>query len=194
MQGELLPETKVSIHAPLGGATGCRLACGRGGRCFNPRAPRGRDGEFHCITSFSKCFNPRAPRGRDEIARRTAGRPKGFNPRAPRGRDFSVAALLAPLTGFNPRAPRGRDPRRMCRWRAAIRFNPRAPRGRDENVRLELVRADAVSIHAPLGGATHASGGDNRPRAGFNPRAPRGRDGCLAALVSGRSGFQSTRP
>jgi len=71
-----------------------------------------------------------------------------FNPRARRGRDAFFIAYSSPLQSFNPRARRGRD----FSWLRSESFQ-------------------AVSIHAPAGGATS----------------------CVQDYAVGRA-FQSTRP
>ena len=95
--------------------------------------------------------------------------------------------------------------------RSVFRFNPRARGGRDPAYGLGSRSGDAVSIHAPAGGATHRDpmGADgahpvsiHAPAGGatalidvkpvhfalsFNPRARGGRDISLFPLISARS-------
>ena len=76
---------------------------------------------------------------------------------------------------FNPRAREGRDLRkrrsRAC-WQG---FNPRAREGRDRELRPD-VATWAVSIHAPVKGATGGGFSHVRTPSCFNPRAREGRD------------------
>ena len=160
--------TKVSIHAPTGGATttrcsrrapsrfqftrprGARPKRGvspRSASSFNSRAHGGRDrAKTHhgpsCVFQFTR------PRGARPRPRRTLTRPRSFNSRAHGGRDSCWTATGPSGTGFNSRAHGGRD------FRA----------GRGD-------RRDEVSIHAPTGGAT-----------------------CISACSSSNRKFQFTRP
>ena len=60
---------RVSIHAPLWGATGVLRAPFDTPHCFNPRAPVGRDHFGEAVLLGFFCFNPRAPVGRDGTPR-----------------------------------------------------------------------------------------------------------------------------
>ncbi len=71
-------------------------------------------------------------------------RPCGARRAIPKSRDPLIPS-------FNPRAPAGRDS--LTRAAAAGSFNPRAPAGRDPQPG-QGATARAVSIHAPLRGAT----------------------------------------
>jgi len=70
-------------------------------------------------------------------------------------------------------------------------FNPRAREGRDIP-KIEVERHEAVSIHAPVKGATRLPIA-RTARLRFNPRAREGRDKRIAFDAAERQ-FQSTRP
>ena len=80
---------RVSIHAPVRGATRHVSLSQIQHRGFNPRAREGRDLTENVGDTLSvNSFNPRAREGRDGEwdTRRPNGCP-GFNPRAREGRD-----------------------------------------------------------------------------------------------------------
>ncbi|ANB18492.1 Hypothetical protein I596_2487 [Dokdonella koreensis DS-123] len=77
--------------------------------------------------------------------------------------------------------------------RTTRRFNPRALRGATWHFRPAVLRV-AVSIHAPLRGATGDPRSATRARRRFNPRAPAERDRNRAPFVGNLTWFQSTRP
>ena len=64
--GNCLPYV-VSIHAPAGGATMCRVSS-RVTRSFNPRTRRGCDEALCLPPAQCHCFNPRTRRGCDTFA------------------------------------------------------------------------------------------------------------------------------
>ena len=126
-----VPE-RVSIHAPLRGATGARYAPQGNNPCFNPRAPAGRDARALRSIHFCIWFQSTRPCGarldvplattvlklvsihaplRGATSRGSTGCISycSFNPRAPAGRDLHVAVRAIMRTCFNPRAPAGRD-------------------------------------------------------------------------------------
>jgi len=125
---------------------------------------------------------------------------ESFNPRAREGRDTDYASvdyyvtdvsIHAPVKGatcrrywsscnqkgFNPRAREGRDKALITASKAVIGFNPRAREGRDSPGMIHAGVSYAVSIHAPVKGATPSLSYDISP-CGFNPRAREGRDNC----------------
>ena len=81
------PSTKVSIHAPMRGATSLDLLYFFAITGFNPRAHAGRDLNGRRYLFDIICFNPRAHAGRDQLQSMSKTTKKGFNPRAHAGRD-----------------------------------------------------------------------------------------------------------
>ena len=166
---------RVSILAPVGGATpnGARPPYGVG--CFNPR-PRGRGDPSGPSTSRPQtCFNPR-PRGRGDSAQGVrASTPQCFNPR-PRGRGDNPprhqrnaiwrVSILAPVGGATSSA--AEQPIRASSFQSSPPWEgrPATPR------RPPACRR--VSILAPVGGATRPTFTPVCASSSFNPR-PRGR-------------------
>ena len=104
---------RVSIQAPVRGATGDLVH--RSCSCFG--------------------FNPRARTGRDWIASDTICLPMRFNPRARTGRDFAERSYRA-LRRVSIHAPaRGATLCAATYARPNYRFNPRARTGRDRELR-----------------------------------------------------------
>ena len=78
---------KISIHAPVKGATNINRTMAGNPDYFNPRAREGRDvSAWECITR-RRDFNPRAREGRDNLSFSIANTLLHFNPRAREGRD-----------------------------------------------------------------------------------------------------------
>ena len=164
----------VSIHAPTGGATYLpKNQSGRPG--FNSRAHGGRDLPAGDGDLCGCSFNSRAHGGRDSGRARPRSPRAHFNSRAHGGRDFHVAffrpvlavSIHAPTGGatggfaaaaknikFQFTRPRGARPDLGALFDANNRFNSRAHGGRDRHGDIVVCDADAVSIHAPTGGAT----------------------------------------
>ena len=105
-------------------------------------------------------------------------RSKSFNPRARAGRDLSpiyvianqLVSIHAPVRGatssseraivglrFQSTRPCGARPKRLVDAGKIIGFNPRARAGRDVHPVALDEASRAVSIHAPVRGATHNS-------------------------------------
>ena len=128
----VLVGARVSIHAPLRGATAGLSSIPSPLSSFNPRAPAGRDAgrqhrrrcgdvsihaplrgaTFHwCLAPESQPVSIHAPL-RGATTRTGGGIPKWlrFNPRAPAGRDQGLRHGATGRYRFNPRAPAGRDP------------------------------------------------------------------------------------
>ncbi len=157
----------VSIHAPLRGATALIAKMEEGKKCFNPRAPAGRDA---CM-----------PSGPNAFSRFQSTRPCG-------------ARLAAASCAFNRRPVSIHAPLRGATAVQSVgssrsRVSIHAPlRGATGIIPPEYCDVD-VSIHAPLRGATCIGNDACKPNRRFNPRAPAGRDNSLkesfkAACVS----------
>src|SRR5262249_54256242 len=102
---------RVSIHAPVGGATRRRRPPGPGPNRFNPRARGGRDKPFARRWALSGCFNPRARGGRDQGALRAPSVPIVSIHAPVGGATRSSTEILRQPVCFNPRARGGRDAR-----------------------------------------------------------------------------------
>ncbi len=164
-------QSRVSIHAPLRGATYRWAPLGFLLYGFNPRAPAGRDERMPGGVGVLSCFNPRAPAGRDGPPSSYGSTALGFQSTRPCG------ARLLYLVGHNVQdlfqstRPCGARPPTTRTNSTASSFNPRAPAGRDTGVSSK-----------------------SEGLVGFNPRAPAGRDGKSCGTCCGPNVFQSTRP
>ena len=143
--------TKVSIHAPVRGAT----FCGASG----PRRPR---------------VSIHAPVRGATFEDLPHGAGDGFQFTRPCGARPSRATISARRRSFNSRARAGRDGRILRVLSPSPRFNSRARAGRDATRASSAHGAD-VSIHAPVRGATMRTRREG-PKPGFNSRARAGRD------------------
>ncbi len=184
----------VSIHAPVWGATNRAFSFARRKPCFNPRARAGRDVRHSPSYTLGSSFQSTRPCG----ARR-AGTGQWPQRRC-----------------FNPRARAGRDVLTVLKRGAIPVFQSTRPCGARLNFDAFLAARHAVSIHAPVRGATvhlhsvqaQIFGFNPRARAGrdarfaatrrarfrFNPRARAGRDISKPVMTARQLVFQSTRP
>ena len=208
---------RVSIHAPVGGATLNCLSVVHRQLVVSIHAPVG--GATSALSQFflSIVFQSTRPWGARRPLRTSPSTSRSrFNPRARGGRDCSTLVFVLCGYCFNPRARGGRDgPERGQREHGGERFNPRARGGRDrlgfplrflQRVSIhapvggathpfhQLHRLRLVSIHAPVGGATGTGRGAGARGWSFNPRARGGRDSPSLSSVSTPCQFQSTRP
>ena len=186
---------QVSIHAPVWGATEFSVLESHAYMLFQSTRPCGaRRALANKPLWLNAGFNPRARVGRDPRQSRESIRVLvsihapvwGATPNSMPNMADSVVSIHAPVWGatqqlgramtkppsFNPRARVGRDRRRESRPPVPGSFNPRARVGRDPSGLSGRRDRGAVSIHAPVWGAT---------RAGF-------------AVSACRREFQSTRP
>ena len=185
--------TKVSIHAPVWGATDLRCLvqahqkfqsthpCGvRPGKtcqtslicCFNPRTRVGCDGENH-FGMYGGSVSLHAPGWGATVMIFFLLVGCWFQSTHPCGVRHLIGWQANHNHGFNPRTRVGCDCR-ACRCYFIDRcFNPRTRVGCDQRVIFGLT-ATVVSIHAPVWGATVQYGYTNT-WACFNPRT---RVGC----------------
>ena len=116
-----------------------------------------------------------------------------FQSTLPRGeRRFAPLHQGKSRIGFNPRSHGGSDAREMMRVEDIFGFNPRSHGGSDVE-RADVRRHEAVSIHAPTGGATRTT----RPMGGnrqFQSTLPRGERLHVSRAISTSPKFQSTLP
>ena len=125
------PKDGVSIHAPVGGATIPAPTRFFGDLPFQSTRPWGARRCRFRISLMGMSFNPRARGGRDR--------------RVLSYRQRYLVSIHAPVGGAT-RLP-------ALYWLYTICFNPRARGGRDRLFDAQIRRYD-VSIHAPVGGAT----------------------------------------
>jgi len=98
---------RVSIHAPLRGATWMGHADEKMILSFNPRTPAGCDILQTEQTAYTISFNPRTPAGCDETCQAPTTAIPSFNPRTPAGCDICLlrhtgrisVSIHAPLRG-----------------------------------------------------------------------------------------------
>ena len=149
----------VSIHAPTGGATGC-LTDGTllKFRCFNPRSHGGSDAHRAYRRAICGRFQSTLPRGERRAAQMTGSAHKfvRVSIHAPTGGATRIfPGVCARGSRFNPRSHGGSDGVRLPNVPIARPFQSTLPRGeRLIGGNLENSSEDAVSIHAPTGGAT----------------------------------------
>ena len=167
--------TFISIHAPAKGATRPLTRPSSSARYFNPRSREGSDVQRLLSKRTQYHFNPRSREGSDirsgrggqAVAHFNLRSREGsdayssafwrvitnFNPRSREGSDNSSSHSCRQIKNFNPRSREGSDPRQAScspTWR---NFNPRSREGSDVG-RCDLKRLTAISIHAPVKGAT----------------------------------------
>ena len=100
----------VSIHAPARGATRMRNLGSAVGRCFNPRARAGRDGDTAAIAASCNSFQSTRPRGARPTAAPCCEGVRWVSIHAPaRGATRLIASSMTRAGCFNPRARAGRD-------------------------------------------------------------------------------------
>ena len=186
-------------------------------RCFNPRTRVGCDIVLFDTTIPHTGFNPRTRVGCDDpFVKDFTGR-SWFQSTHPRGvRPFKTSSLLnleqvsihAPAWGatqdnhcqsayerFQSTHPRGvRHCGEVSSRDAGCCFNPRTRVGCDIVERYHQEMQDAVSIHAPAWGATHAERIKQMFPESFNPRTRVGCDLNLQVGLHEMYWFQSTHP
>ena len=97
------------------------------------------------------------------------------------------------ITGFNPRARGGRDHYGTNTLTQSALFQSTRPWGARHGLILALINGYAVSIHAPVGGATGVLGLED-DTLDVSIHAPVGGATVHASARSQHSAFQSTRP
>ena len=161
---------RVSIHAPTGGATistPSRMAAS----AFQFTRPRGARLGPPTTSPALVRFNSRAHGGRDVVEDALLAAEE-VSIHAPTGGATSVRAAPVSRTVFQFTRPRGARRTRRNPRRRPCGFNSRAHGGRDP-ARHGRGLLHSVSIHAPTGGATSSSHGQNPPRR-FQFTRPRG--------------------
>ena len=183
---------------PARGATSSDSYRRRAGGDFNPRSPHGeRQNGGHRQNHGNLHFNPRSPHGERQKLKAMTRDEFAFQSTLPaRGATLPLITLYIHFVYFNPRSPHGERQRRIRSTVDSRHFNPRSPHGERHVLRLDVLRLNGISIHAPRTGSDvsfrapacgcdisiHAPRtGSDRSRAGhsprrrdFNPRSPHG--------------------
>jgi len=146
---------RVSIHAPVKGATACPPPRPSRSSCFNPRAREGRDWRMR-MDEIEMEVSIHAPVKGATMLRPVTSRLACVSIHAPVKGATRASRGRRARSGFNPRAREGRDSTPTARSTATTGFNPRAREGRDVYL-LSLGLIGEVSIHAPVKGATRAT-------------------------------------
>ena len=154
---EFLLPYRISIHAPVKGATHCSRVLIPVLFYFNPRSREGSDPHGRHCTAPAEHFNPCSREGSDIT---TAIR-----------KTTAVISIHAPAKGATS----------IGLWvsLSIFNFNPRSREGSDAHT-LAGFGGAAISIHAPAKGATPAAPRRPPGRVHFNPRSREGSDfaGC----------------
>ena len=124
---------------------------------FNPRTPAGCDTQASAVAAQAVRFQSTHPCGvRQAVEAAVLALPECFNPRTPAGCDWQIMTLIDSSDWFQSTHPCGVRLMSYHLKKGLRRFNPRTPAGCD------LLGLDhrgvglAVSIHAPLRGATNS--------------------------------------
>ncbi len=185
-------------------------------RCFNPRARAGRDVLTVLKRGAIPVFQSTRPCGARLDRLSDGGALLVFQSTRPCGARRGRQAGHAGHWRFNPRARAGRDSTSMPFSQRGMRFQSTRPCGARHIHGAAAHQVLAVSIHAPVRGATvhlhsvqaQIFGFNPRARAGrdarfaatrrarfrFNPRARAGRDISKPVMTARQLVFQSTRP
>ena len=170
-------DSRVSIHAPVKGATGNKRYLRPMSMCFNSRTRKGCDisilfNKFHQIG-----FNSRTRKGcdkKEEGVKDTANVSihapvKGATVLQSIPKTILSVSIHAPVKGATIQTP--------SKKKYMISFNSRTRKGCDSELNnCTLVRC--VSIHAPVKGATGGCYGDGY-RTSFNSRTRKGCDSII---------------
>ncbi len=147
-------------------------------RSFQPTRPYGARRDPTRNSKLCKAVSTHAPLwGATSPTRSARSHFTGFNPRAPMGRDVPPSDVQGmSATGFQPTRPYGARlvPERRRNVLRAV--STHAPLWGATHASHLFVIDITVSTHAPLWGATMASFVSVCLTFGFNPRAPMGRD------------------
>ena len=120
---------------------------------FNPRTHMGCDTFWVRISSFIDSFNPRTHMGCDQSPTCAPSAQCSFNPRTHMGCDNRMMKIFEPSDTFQSTHPYGVRLHLFSSCGLPLCFNPRTHMGCD-CVLLRKVTLCAVSIHAPIWGAT----------------------------------------
>ena len=184
---------RVSIRAPPRGATIPPVQRRFGRRCFNPRAPAGRDARRAAREAEYQAFQSARPRGARLYFCGLPVIPPSFQSARPRGARHHHHDEQHRIYRVSIRAP----PRGATRQPAALgareAVSIRAPpRGATRRHRREILGYKFQSARPRGARPLWRAGSPARPR--FNPRAPAGRDVRGCNMTATIREFQSARP
>ncbi len=183
----------VSIHAPVRGATGryWTVAPATLFQSTRPCGARRADGvEARRDTGVSIHAPVRGATGSPERWRR----PSGVSIHAPVRGATRPPSWTCWALAFQSTRPCGARLGPWLHLQQIIRFQSTRPCGARLNFDAFLAARHAVSIHAPVRGATYSRRGSAPGSGCFNPRARAGRDCPLTFCPGSNIWFQSTRP
>ena len=100
---------RISIHAPVKGATRCVLGVGGILLDFNPRSREGSDHRTSMFQPTTRYFNPRSREGSDSFFSVFELDIPNFNPRSREGSDINIRYGIRHFIHFNPRSREGSD-------------------------------------------------------------------------------------
>ena len=146
------------------------------------------------LSDFAGRFNPRARVGRDHFARDLLSDCYQFQSTRPCGARQMKVIYLSPAQAFQSTRPCGARLEGRMEWKCPDRFQSTRPCGARQRAVLAGGQVLAVSIHAPVWGATSSSMRCTMRGRRFNPRARVGRDIPATAAIASCTVFQSTRP
>ena len=126
----------------------------RRGHRFNPRTHEGCDFMRHCFNYVYHCFNPRTHEGCDGVCYCFGCRCLVSIHAPMKGATRPKAEVIIPHMRFNPRTHEGCDPEKFHVTAPFCCFNPRTHEGCDRKQKIRAL-TQAVSIHAPMKGATN---------------------------------------
>ena len=174
----ILMRCRVSIHAPVKGATFARSALCLGIVCVSIHAPvKGATRAGFKSPWTRPCFNPRSREGSDPGALRQAAGARQFSIHAPvkgatteaeKSRRADHFSIHSPVKGATQS-----HPRRGLRALVSIHAPVKGATCRDPP---RFCPRPAVSIHAPVKGATSAAKSLAFEGNSFNPRSREGSD------------------
>ncbi len=162
--------------------------------CFNPRARAGRDVRHSPSYTLGSSFQSTRPCGARRAGTGQWPQRRCFNPRARAGRDVLTVLKRGAIPVFQSTRPCGARLDRLSDGGALLVFQSTRPCGARLNFDAFLAARHAVSIHAPVRGATYSRRGSAPGSGCFNPRARAGRDCPLTFCPGSNIWFQSTRP
>ena len=175
---------RISIHAPVKGATGHDGPLFWFIHLISIHAPvKGATGQRRCRCHQDTAISIHAPvKGATRLSSQYDVRHHDFNPRTREGCDHGRHGdERHHQQHFNPRTREGCDHISMAGRNGRTHFNPRTREGCDRPRRGILFASFFISIHAPVKGATSITTSVVDMALYFNPRT---REGCDVAVYS----------
>ena len=139
-------------------------------------------------------FTTRSSEGSDQDGNTWITEINYFNPRSREGSDLKWMKLTKMQKLFQSTLPRRERHKRAWLIPMVENFNPRPREGSDNKAKEAGLTVNAISIHAPVKGATWHCFLHKTVFLDFNPRPREGSDTWSAWPKSGTARFQSTPP